>query len=437
MVSGDGAASLIAGNVFQGFPMTTKMKSSFLRMIVLLCFFHASAFSAQAPTLTKVTPFTGAVEDTAFVITYAMLQAAADETGRPNATIYFDIYKSNGTLTYRTTGTTSEFPVPNWGTLLAQGQELVWRPALNQNGLITAFSVRAYDGSAYSSNYIAGQVAVSAVNDAPTMYTFTNETVTMYEDTPFLLRTDIADVETPYANLLVAYTSSNPSLIDASGLSIIGTAGANSLRIVPKQNQYGLAQISITVTDGEGSTVYTSRNINVVSVNDNPTISSVDTFTDGIEDTDYTFKPDVIVQKSDAKDVEDSGLRGLQLTAGSNGIVRIRSGISPYRITTAPPGGNVYVNGWDTIIWTPLLNTTGAQSPFSVAVVDSQGSLSLASVPVTVLLAAVNDAPTLTGCSPLSGAIEDSAYVISHASLSAAAGEFDVAWNRLTLACYM
>jgi hypothetical protein len=91
----------------------------------------------DAPTLTTVSTLTGANEDTAFTISHATLLAAANAAD-------VDV---GDTLSYRveavTTGTltTSGSSVVAGTTLLGTGQYLVWRPAANANGTLSAFTI--------------------------------------------------------------------------------------------------------------------------------------------------------------------------------------------------------------------------------------------------------------------------------------------------------
>ena len=114
----------------------------------------------DAPLLTSVTPLTGATEDTDFTISYQALAAAADESDVDSANLQFRIESvSSGTLTL------GGAPISAGSTLLAPGQSLVWRPALDANGVIEAFKVRAWDGELASAVAVPVTVSVAAVAD--------------------------------------------------------------------------------------------------------------------------------------------------------------------------------------------------------------------------------------------------------------------------------
>jgi len=118
----------------------------------------------DAPVLTSVNTLTGGIEDTDFTISYDALAAAADESDVDSGNLQFRIESlSSGTLTLGGT------PVTAGSTLLAAGQSLVWRPALDANGLIEAFKVKAWDGKLASAVPVPVTVSVAAVADPVTI----------------------------------------------------------------------------------------------------------------------------------------------------------------------------------------------------------------------------------------------------------------------------
>ena len=52
-------------------------------------------------------------------------------------------------------------------TLLSIGETLLWTPAVNAHGVLTACTVTAWDGLLASSNAVGVQVSVAAANNAP------------------------------------------------------------------------------------------------------------------------------------------------------------------------------------------------------------------------------------------------------------------------------
>src|SRR5438552_3333565 len=87
--------------------------------------------------------------------------------------------------------------------------------------------------------------------------------------------------------------------------------------------------------------------------------------------------------------------------------------------------GVTLVRSGENWVWTPATNANGTLSAFTIK--GYNGTVASASaLRVSVSVAAVNDAPTLTTVSTLAGATEDTPFTISYATLAAAADEADV-----------
>jgi uncharacterized repeat protein (TIGR01451 family) len=82
----------------------------------------------------------------------------------------------------------------------------------------------------------------------------------------------VADSDTPLTALVVSRSSDNTALIDNTGIIFGGSGGARTFTLTPKSNQFGSANITVNVTDGDEivsqTFVYT-----VNSVNDAPTFN--------------------------------------------------------------------------------------------------------------------------------------------------------------------
>ena len=128
----------------------------------------------DSPTLSSVNLLSNATEDTSYTISYDTLAAAANEADLDGDTLSFRIESiSSGTLTKGGSAITAG------ATLLSYGESLAWTPAANANGTLNAFTVKVWDGSALSSSAVQVQVSVSPVNDAPVLYTGSDDTVQM------------------------------------------------------------------------------------------------------------------------------------------------------------------------------------------------------------------------------------------------------------------
>ncbi|MDZ4328792.1 MAG: cadherin-like domain-containing protein, partial [Pseudomonas sp.] len=175
----------------------------------------------------------------------------------------------------------------------------------------------------------------------------------------------------------------------------------------PNANYNGVVNLSYGVRDGIVSTSAT-QSFTLAAVNDAPALTGAKAvLAAGTEDTAYTVTQASLL--AGFSDVEGSALSVVNLSA-SNGS------LSAFNATTG---------SW---IFTPNANYNG---PVSLSYGVSDGT---AITPATqsIMLAAVNDAPTLTGTkATLVGGNEDTAYTITQASLLA--GFSDVDGNALSV----
>jgi hypothetical protein len=140
---------------------------------------------------------------------------------------------------------------------------LVFRPAVNAFGTAT-ITVTVNDGQP-SDNIVTRSfnVIVAPVNDLPTISVIEDRVVDENQSTgpiPFV----VSDVETPAASLIVAASSSNPTLIPAANLVIGGSGNNRTLTVIPAPNLFGSATISVNVADAAGAT---ARSEFLVTVN--------------------------------------------------------------------------------------------------------------------------------------------------------------------------
>jgi len=198
------------------------------------------------PTLTSVNTLTGASEDTAFTITYATLQAAADEADFDSDPISFRAEAvSNGTLTK------NGITVTAGATLVSSGESWVWTPDADANGTLNAFTIRAWDGNLASASSVQVRVSVAAVNDAPIAlsdaYT-TNEDLPLNIATPGILSNDSDGEGTALTPVLGAGPSHGTLTLNADG----------SFSYVPAANFNGTDSFTYKAKELQGSIVWTS-----------------------------------------------------------------------------------------------------------------------------------------------------------------------------------
>ena len=87
------------------------------------------------------------------------------------------------------------------------------------------------------------QLAVTAVNDAPVVSAIAPQTTA--EDQPLTVPFSVSDVETAAGSLTVQATSSNPTLVAASGIGHGGGGGSRTLILTPRPNEAGVTTIAL------------------------------------------------------------------------------------------------------------------------------------------------------------------------------------------------
>ncbi len=256
-----------------------------LPLFLLALGLGAPAVHAATPTLTTVTPLTGATEDTAFTITYAALAAAADEADADMDAISFRVEAvTTGTLTKGGT------PVVPGTTLLATGESLVWTPATNANGTLNAFTIVASDGSTISTPAVQVQVTVAAVNDLPTIAGAIVTAVNDNVSTQLFAALTIADVDAgqnqtvtlqigPGGVTSVASFVGGVTTTNFTGTAAAVSASLAALTFIPTANRVavgGTETVTVTaiVTDAQGGSATNSATVTITSINDAPLVTA-------------------------------------------------------------------------------------------------------------------------------------------------------------------
>ena len=129
---------------------------------------------------------------------------------------------------------------------------LSFRPAANATGTAT-ISVTVNDGQSQS-NLVTRSftVTVLPVNDAPSIASIADQTITQNTATSLVPFT-VGDAETPAASLTLAGTSSNPTLVPNNAIVFGGSGASRTVRVTPALNRTGAATITVVVSDGTNS----------------------------------------------------------------------------------------------------------------------------------------------------------------------------------------
>ena len=142
----------------------------------------------------------------------------------------------------------------------------IWNSTLSPGDVIDL-----YNGGAPTSSQ---QYPYSAGNTHPTITQIANQTI--LEDTNMTgVNFTIGDAEDPVTNLTVTATSSNTGLVPNANLFLSAVSADMTINATPLADQFGNTTINITVNDTGGLTNSTVFNLEVLNVNDPPTISNI------------------------------------------------------------------------------------------------------------------------------------------------------------------
>ena len=164
--------------------------------------------------------------------------------------------------------------VPNTTAALALGgtgasRMLTVTPLPDQNGS-TTITVSVSDGGRTATATFG--LTVLAVNDPPVVSAVPAQSTA--EDQPVTVAFTVTDVDSPTSVLVVQASSTNTALVGPSGLVVTGSGSTRSVAVTPLADRYGEATITLTVSDGAGSSG-TSFPLTVTPVNDVPAFGSV------------------------------------------------------------------------------------------------------------------------------------------------------------------
>ena len=367
------------------------------------------------PTVTSVNPLPGATADRAFPISYTALAAAANETDLDGDSVSFRLERVlSGTLTRNGT------VVVEGNTLSNVGESWVWTPARQAEGNTEAFTVRAWDGQAASTNAVLVPILVEAVNDPPTVTGLSDQRID--EDTSLRIEFTVKDAETVPKDLVVKVASANTALVPESGLIVSGTGARRSLEVIPTPNGHGTNTLTVSVTDARGATTSRSLRLVINPVDDPPSLKGVSLLTGGIEDTAFTISFEKFLTAADVVEVDGDTL--------SFRVEDVNTGTLTKNGTTVIAGKTILASG-ESLVWTPAQNANGTLNAFTVRVSDGT-TLSATAASVRVSVLAVNDAPTLTRLKTLAGASLGQSLTLGYDDLAEASDAFDLEGDALS-----
>jgi hypothetical protein len=81
----------------------------------------------------------------------------------------------------------------------------------------------------------------------------------------------VNDIDNTASTLVVVKATSDADLIPLTGIILTGNGRERTVQVVPTAHQFGVATITLTVSDPDGLTSTSSFTVTVLSVNDQPT----------------------------------------------------------------------------------------------------------------------------------------------------------------------
>ena len=268
--------------------------------------------------------------------------------------------------------------VPNGNLVFAPGggsmRTLTITPAANQSGTAT-ISVTVADGTNTTSDVFF--LTVQDVNDPPSISGIIGRTVA--EDTssgPFAFT--VFDVETPGSNLVVTASSDNLALTPTNNFSFTIAGTNRTVTILPGTNQFGTANVTLTVRDTNGATASTAFAFTVNPVND----------------------PPGIIVPAQVTANEDAGTISVALTGITSGAANESQGLFITASSSVPafiPNPSVsYTSGSTGLLTFASMPNSNGMATITVTVTDDGSSNNVTVRTFDVNILAVNDPPTIS-----------------------------------------
>jgi uncharacterized protein YjbI with pentapeptide repeats len=347
----------------------------------------------QAPEFASTSSATisGGFENTPLTIPYATLAAAVGATD-PNHTITaiandwaidpisFRIESLlGGTLTKNGTAVTAGT------TSIGADESLVWTPPASVNGALDAFTIKAYDGALYSAATKTVKVSVGAINDAPTLTSFSGPVTAGTEDssipitfTDLMAKGDEADIDSAVTGFVVKEVTTG-SLKIGSSLGSATPWNASTNKVItasltgywtPDPNVNGPQSALKVVARDDGPRESATPVQAVVSVSpspDVPTLAAVEIISGQTESEPMEVSYTSIAAAADEADVDGDAI-SFRIEAVSSGTLEKWSGSAWGAVV---PGTTLVATG-EKLRWTPAIGTTGLQNAFTIKAWDGQ-----------------------------------------------------------------
>jgi hypothetical protein len=318
--------------------------------------------------------------------------------------------------TFTTTAT-----IPGKGTLTALSTgEFTLTPDPNFNGVVPRITYTVSDGVGTNTAYL--NITVTPVNDPPTVV---NETPSTPENTAITglnLLTNDTDVEgntlsiTQFTIAGVTYPAG--SIVDLAGVGAILVNANGTYTFTPILGYFGtVPTLTYTVSDGNGGVTNGTLSITVTPVNDPPVVLNESV---SIQE-DTTASGNLLANDSDPEQANSA------LTISQFTIAGVSGTFTPGTTAVVIPNvGTIQISANGAYVFIPAANYNGIVPAIEYRVSDGQGAF--ANGTLTLVVAAVNDAPTVTNetlsapiNTPISGNVLTNDRDIEGSSLSVSA----------------
>ena len=286
--------------------------------------------------------------------------------------------------TFTTTAT-----IPGKGTLtvLSTG-EFTFTPDPNFNGVVPRITYTVSDGVGTNTAYL--NLTVTPVNDPPTVV---NETRSAPENTSLTGNvltdgTDDSDVDGNTLSIsqftIAGVTYPAGSIVELAGVGTLIVNADGTYTFTPISGYFGtVPTLTYTVSDGNGGTTNGTLAITVTPVNDPPVVVNESL---SIKE-DATASGNLLENDTDP---ENNSLTISQFT-----IAGVTGTFTPGATAVVIPNvGSIVINANGTYTFTPEANYNGIVPAIEYRVSDGQGAFTNGTL--TIVVAAVNDAPTVT-----------------------------------------
>lgn len=267
-------------------------------------------------------------------------------------------------------------------------------PSPNFFGILSV-PVKVNDGDLDNVAIFNIQITVNPINDSPSFDPITDIIISENASQQTITVTTISAGPLETQTLLLTATSGNTNLIPSPTVTYNGTGNTATLSFTPVPSQTGTATVTVRVVDNGPSEFTRTFQIQVVSVNDAPTLAAIGT---------KTMQEDAALENIPLTGISagPSENQALTITASSSNttLFEVLDVVYVSPQTTGTLRMQPKANAFGTATVTVTVTDDGPSSP--------SPSVNTFSRSFTVTVTPVNDAPVITGQQNLSVAEDQS-----------------------------